>query len=188
MDGIAALDRAGLDFTSRVASLDDQHWATATVCDEWDVGGLVGHIVGGNHMAVALIGGASAADVVGILRAMPEGDVLGALGTSLAEQAAAFAQPGALELTVHHPASDMSGAQLLGFRTLDLALHTWDLSRSVGLDEQLDPELVEHVWEFIQPLAPVVGQIGVFGTGPSGTVAESADLQTRLIDLLGRRP
>ena len=37
-------------------------------------------------------------------------------------------------------------------------------------------------------MAPIIGDIGVFGTGPSGTVADDAPLQQRLLDLSGRRP
>ena len=37
-------------------------------------------------------------------------------------------------------------------------------------------------------MAPFIAEIGVFGSGPSGTVAEDAPLQQRLLDLTGRRP
>jgi hypothetical protein len=37
-------------------------------------------------------------------------------------------------------------------------------------------------------MAPIIGQIGIFGEGPSGTVGEDAPLQERLLDLTGRRP
>jgi hypothetical protein len=43
-------------------------------------------------------------------------------------------------------------------------------------------------WEGLQPMVPFIGEIGAFGTGPSGTVAEDAPLQLRLLDLTGRRP
>jgi hypothetical protein len=33
----------------------------------------------------------------------------------------------------------------------------------------------------------MIGNTGMFGEGPSGTVPETADLQARLIDLTGRR-
>jgi hypothetical protein len=37
-------------------------------------------------------------------------------------------------------------------------------------------------------MAPMLGQTGMFGTGPSGNVPDTADLQTRVLDLSGRRP
>jgi len=83
---------------------------------------------------------------------------------------------------------DMPGAQLLGFRIGDLALHTWDLARAIGGDEELDEGLTANVWETLEPMAPFIGEIGVFGTGPSGTVGSDAPLQTRLLGVTGRRP
>jgi len=103
-------------------------------------------------------------------------------------QAEALRTPGALERIVHHPAGDVSGAQLLSFRIGDLALHAWDLARAIGADETLDPELVALVWEGMQPLAPVIAQLGIFGAGPSGDLDDDAPLQHRLLDLSGRRP
>jgi hypothetical protein len=35
-------------------------------------------------------------------------------------------------------------------------------------------------------MAPHIRQIGVFGTGPSGTIPKEAPLQQRLLDLAGR--
>ena len=82
----------------------------------------------------------------------------------------------------------MPGSTLLGFRTADNLLHAWDLARAVGGDEALDPDLVTVVWARLEPMAPVVATLGVFGTGPSGTVGADAPLQERLLDLSGRRP
>ncbi|MEA3021062.1 MAG: hypothetical protein QOI47_2586, partial [Actinomycetota bacterium] len=54
--------------------------------------------------------------------------------------------------------------------------------------ESLDQGPVGYVWEALQPMAPMIGQVGVFGTGPSGDVPDDAPLQQRLLDLTGRRP
>ena len=95
---------------------------------------------------------------------------------------------GALERVCAHPAGDFPGTVLLGFRIADDALHAWDLARAIGADETLPAELVEHVWDGIQPMLPIIGSVGVFGDGPSGTVAEDAPMQVRLLDATGRRP
>jgi hypothetical protein len=43
------------------------------------------------------------------------------------------------------------------------------------------------VYENMKPMEPFIGQIGLFGQGPSGTVGDAADVQLRLLDLTGRR-
>lgn len=182
-----ALARAGDDFAARVALIGDR-WDAATGCDGWTVAGLVDHVIGGSRMATAVLGGASRDE--GIAAAgLPIGpDRPAELRAALADQAAAFAAVDLAAIEVHHPRLDMSGDQLLGFRTVDLAVHAWDLARALGADESLDALAVETAWEFLQPVAPIIGSVGVFGSGPSGEVPDDAPLARRLIDLTGRRP
>ncbi|MEZ5270424.1 MAG: hypothetical protein R2789_18395 [Microthrixaceae bacterium] len=47
---------------------------------------------------------------------------------------------------------------------------------------------MEKVWSDLEPLRDNIATIGIFGDGPSGDVPEDAPLQTRLLDLVGRRP
>jgi uncharacterized protein (TIGR03086 family) len=82
---------------------------------------------------------------------------------------------------------DIPAAQLLGFRVADYTLHTWDLARAIGADEQLDDDLVQELWQVMAPMTPVLGESGQFGTGPSTDLDPDAPLQTRLLDLSGRR-
>jgi uncharacterized protein (TIGR03086 family) len=115
-------------------------------------------------------------------------DPVAAFVTGADEQEAAFRQPGAFEATCHHPIGDIPGEMLFGFRVSDMTLHAWDLARAIGADEQLDPELVQLLWERMQPIGPFIAESGAFGTGASGEVAEDAPTQARLLDLSGRRP
>jgi hypothetical protein len=50
------------------------------------------------------------------------------------------------------------------------------------------PEVVAVVATNIEPMRPFIGQVGMFGEGPSGTLDDNADAQTALLDLMGRRP
>jgi uncharacterized protein (TIGR03086 family) len=192
MDPFLALDVAQSEFDRRLSTVTDAQWETPTPCEGWTVRDLVIHVISGNKMTVRILGGGSKEEAMADLEGSPalraERDLYAAFVASADEQAKAFREPSALDRTVHHPAMDMSGAQQLGFRTGDLALHAWDLARAIGGDEQLDEDLVQHVWDGLQPMAPFIGEIGVFGTGPSGGVGEDAPLQQRLLDLSGRRP
>lgn len=188
MDRLEALARADREFADRLAVVRADQWEAPTPCERWPVRVLVGHVLGGHRMALALLDGATADDA-GALVKQPLPDDPGAAWTAVsADLSSAFAAPGALERTVHHPMGEMPGAQLLAFRYADALLHAWDLARGIGADETLDPELVAFVWRDLAPMAAVLPATGMFGPGPSGDVPDDADLQARLLDLSGRRP
>ena len=65
---------------------------------------------------------------------------------------AAFAQPGALERTVHHTVGDMPGRQLLVQLVANCVVHSWDLATAIGVDPGLDEQLIELSYEFCVPL------------------------------------
>lgn len=82
---------------------------------------------------------------------------------------------------------DMPAHQLLDFRIMDLAVHAWDLARATGGDETLDDDTMQAIWVSLQPFAPFIARVDVFGDGPSGTISEVAPIQVRMLDLSGRR-
>jgi uncharacterized protein (TIGR03086 family) len=189
MDEISLLRHASAEFGRRLADIAPDQLTQSTPCEEWTVRDLISHVVGECIMSVRRLQGADGESaMVGL-----DGDTLG-VDASAAFAAAASAELVAFEVSdsteriVHHPAMDMPGAQLLGFRIGGLTLHAWDLARASGGNEALDSELVEAVWAQLSPMAPIIAETGVFGVGPSGEVGEGAPLQVRLLDLSGRRP
>jgi uncharacterized protein (TIGR03086 family) len=72
------------------------------------------------------------------------------------------------------------------FYTADVFLHTWDLARATGQDERLDPEKCAVMLEAMLPMDEVLRQSGHYG--PRVEVPPSADVQTRLLAFIGRRP
>jgi uncharacterized protein (TIGR03086 family) len=164
-----------------------------TPCSGWNVRDLLQHVVVGNRVTVVTLQGASRDDVVATRDALAAADVLGddpvaAFAGSADAQAAAFAEPGALERICHHGLGDIAGAQVLPFRVGDLTLHAWDLARALAVDETLDPVLVRYVYDTMAPAADRLATSGWYGTGASGTVSDDAPLQHVLLDLSGRRP
>ncbi len=125
------LRRARSEFERRLAGVRPDQLPRPTPCTERTVRDLINHVVGESIMSERLLQGADAEEAVFGL----DGDILGAdasasFATAAAEYAA-FEEYGATERTVHHPAMDMPGAQLLGFRIGGLTLHSWDLARAV---------------------------------------------------------
>jgi uncharacterized protein (TIGR03086 family) len=168
--------------------IQPNQWANPTPCAEWNVRALVEHLVGGSRMSTTLLNGGSADEA----KACFAGAVLGDNPAADFAKAAAIEvetfSEAALDATVDHPAMQMPAAQLLNFRVSDYLIHSWDLAQALGVDDILNAALVEHVWETIQPMAPMIPHVGVFGSGASGAVAADASLQLRLLDLVGRRP
>jgi uncharacterized protein (TIGR03086 family) len=139
-------------------------------------------------VTTSLLRGGSRDEAIEFSEATVTGDPVEALRPRLADQVAAFSQPGVLELMLDHPNQPMLAKYLLGYRIVDLGAHAWDLAHALGQDETLDPVVVEYAWTFLQPLLPVIGRIGLFGDGPSQAMSDAAPLQTRMLDLTGRRP
>jgi uncharacterized protein (TIGR03086 family) len=189
MDDLELLQLASTTFRERIVEVGaDQHFLP-TPCGDWNVAGLVTHVLGGNHMAVRLLEGAHRAEAIGYLSGLSLGDdPLSTYDANSAEQVAAFSEPGAMERIVEHPMGDLPGSAMIGFRIGDLTLHAWDLARAVGGTEDLPDALVQKVWTDMSPLKDDIATIGIFGAGPSGEVSEDAPLRIRLLDLVGRRP
>jgi len=190
MDFYEALDRSAAEFERRLVAVGDDQWDEPTPCEGWTVRDLVGHVIGGNRMSVALLHGATADDVrTAWGDAVLGDDAVTSFRDSVAKQQAAFAEDGALERTCAHPGQgDIPGFQLLGFRIADQTLHAWDLARAIGADEQLDAEVVDLLYAGMAPMADDLAASGIFGQGRSTAVPDDAPLQAKLLDVAGRRP
>jgi uncharacterized protein (TIGR03086 family) len=97
-----------------------------------------------------------------------------------------FHAPGALELIGHHVIADMTGAQLLAGSVSETAMHTWDLIRATGQEQQLDPRLAEVAVAIYEQLAPALEASGF--TAPRVDVSPDAPAQSRMAALTGRQP
>lgn len=146
MDPYALLESAAAQFDGRLASLPDSDWSRPTQMTDCDIRDLVDHVVAGNQLAVLLLGGTARDEA----EAAVSCDVLGehpveAWAASALEQRNAFRRPGALEVVCQHPQADITGAELLSYRTADLVLHAADLGAAMGTGEQPSAALLDHL-------------------------------------------
>jgi uncharacterized protein (TIGR03086 family) len=113
-------------------------------------------------------------------------DPVASFAATAAELNTAFHEPGAMARTAHHPAGERTGAPLLAIRVVDVTVHTWDLARSIGADESLDPDPV--AFALTQRDAFEAGrERGSFAPPPRKTPT-TVSAQARLLHLSGRRP
>jgi uncharacterized protein (TIGR03086 family) len=189
MDQHAALVRAGDGFLLRLRQVTPDQWDDATPCGDWGVRDLAQHVLGGSQMAIVLADGGTREDAIEAIAApLDETDPVAAIEAVFAAEAEAFGRAEVLERVLPHPAADLPGADVLGFRITDRAVHTWDLARATGQDESLDPDVLRVVWAGVEPMVPMLASLGIFGDGPSGDLSEGSDTQARVLDALGRRP
>ncbi len=183
---IAAFHRRALDSTRGfVAGIGPDRWANPTPCDDWDVRGLVNHVVVGNLWAAELVAGRSIDEVGDRL----EGDRLGAdplraYDESAEAAALAFEAPGALEAPCAVSYGPVPGEVYAGHRLIDVLVHGWDLAVATDQDAQLDPELVDACWNVIEPQLVELRASGMFGAEPDGPFPTNR--QSRLLVMLGR--
>ena len=99
--------------------------------------------------------------------------------------AAAFNEPGAMERMVAVSYGPVPGSVYAGHRFIDVLIHGWDLAVATGQPTVLDPQLVQVCWDVVTPQAELLAGSGMFGDRVE--VPDDADLQTRVLALLGRR-
>jgi len=170
-----------------VHAVAEGQWTAPTPNTGWDVRALVNHLVNEALWAPPLLAGATIAEVGDRF----DGDVLAGDprrawdDAAAAAAVAAAAAEGSLERTVHLSFGDFPGEFYVSQLITDLVIHAWDLSRAIGADEALDPELVEWVHHFLAPEVDAWRAAGAFG--PAVAPPPGADLQTALLGLTGRR-
>lgn len=186
---VAALRLADREFSARLELVPNARWDDQSACDDWSVGDLVDHVIGGNVFTMGILGG-SAADAA--MEAAIAGAIAGssrrrdAYRESAREMLQRLTADGALDQSYHHVAGTLSGAEVAALRTEDVALHAWDLAVSTGADEALDPALVEYVWDRMSLRAGELAASGRYGTRTGGGSEGDLTVQERLLDITGR--
>ncbi|MEY2432150.1 MAG: hypothetical protein QOC92_1875 [Acidimicrobiaceae bacterium] len=175
--------RRALDATGRiVANIKPDQLDASTPCEDYDVRGLLQHVISGNYWVAPLVEGRTIEEVGDALDRDFAADEYDASATSAGD---AFAQPGAMQKPVAVSYGPVPAEVYAGHRFIDVLIHGWDLAKATGQDMRLDAELVSACWEVINPQMELLKGSGMFGTEVS--VPPDADSQTKLLAALGRR-
>lgn len=89
-------------------------------------------------------------------------------------------------LTNPHLGEMPLGLAISRIYTADVFMHTWDLARATGQDEQLDPERCARMYDGMLPMDEILRSSGQYG--PRVHVPDDADALTRLVGFIGRDP
>jgi uncharacterized protein (TIGR03086 family) len=182
---IVALTVARSEIERRLIAIGDADWDLPTPCAEWDVRTLVNHIVSHEYRFADNI----ATNSPDYYLSSRDDDFLGddALrswhtGVRLLDNA--IARLGCLDATICFrvplPARDV-----LALRVFEAAVHCWDLSRAVRLDERIDERLAVLTLPVFERLVQVPA-IQAFFAAPTRALPSTARPHERLLHLAGR--
>jgi len=163
-------------FGQRVEAAPDDAWDNQAPCEGWCARDVVRHVTDSQRgLTEALTG----------TRPEAHDDPKTDWRETYAAFKAAISQPEALEKNVPGPFGEMPAGMVIGrFLATDALVHTWDLARSVGGDEIIDPEEVSQAYSGLKPMDAMIRQPGVFG--PKVESAPDADEQEQFLNFLGR--
>ncbi len=177
MDLLTAHRAATRQFDNRMSLVRPAQWDNATPCGDWDVTGLVEHVVQGQWHAVALLTDQPAPT-------REPADLTAAWTACAAAAATAWNAPGALDRDVVLPSGPMSATGYLERRVVELTVHAWDLARAIGDDDEMPNDLAGVAAEIVARREDELAASGRFA-GSLMTVSCADDL-TELLARLGR--
>lgn len=169
-------------FDDRVHEVPNDRWDAPAPCDGWVARDVVAHLC---TWVPSVLGRSG----ISFSPAPPaDTDPVGAWEALHASLSAALADPAvAAEEFDAGPPGQLSVERAIDMLvTPDVLVHTWDLARATGLDEQLDEQISAELLAGMEPIDEMLRSSGHYG--PRVEVGDDADVQTRLIAFTGRRP
>lgn len=156
----------------QVATQIGDRWDDPTTCDGWTVRDLVDHTMHWQGQGGGILGAGTS-----------PGDDWATIEPALS---AALDDAANLEGTAE-AMGGMPKQQVLGFVVGDLLIHSWDLARSLGVDDSLPDGAVQATLMGLErvPEAMLRGE-NMFG--PAVEVSADASPQERLLGFTGRQP
>ena len=193
-DPVEMLRKTTLRVKEIVAGVEQSQTQNPTPCSEWDVRGLLNHLIGGLEFTAGCISGSPPdirpAEAHSSYLDEPDVAVLiEAYHTLLDRVLQSGSEPGALDGIVSTPYfGEMPVGQIFIGTTMDQFIHGWDLAKATGQDTTLDAGLVEFAYGMLTSggFADMGRQAGFIG--PEITVPDNSSAQDKLIAYMGRQP
>jgi uncharacterized protein (TIGR03086 family) len=175
-----------------------------TPCDEFDVRGLLAHVVGVAHRVAIMGRGGNPMSIGPFTEGVPDDAWTTTWAAAAAEAGAAWADDATLARTVVLPwATDTGAAALLGYVN-EVTVHTWDIAKATGQHPEWDTAAVESALVLMHRWLPGEHRAEIFAEvrknmPPGGAAAGDAFADVvpvpddappidRLVAWNGRRP
>jgi uncharacterized protein (TIGR03086 family) len=169
MSGVVAQHRQACEGFSRAVESAGGRWDAPSPCTGWDARGVLEHVIGFHDEL--LLKPLNAKPI------RPKDDPAARWSLTVEALFSALASPEAMDATRE---------SLLGVLSTDVLVHTWDLSRALGLEVSLDAELCRIGFDRAEANRDRLAASEMFG--PPVDVAADASIQDRLLGIFGRDP
>lgn len=182
MDMLDSLRGATANTQRLLEGIQPDQLSAPTPCDEYDVMGLVGHLVGGTGMLAAILAG----ETPGAAPDLNDGFV-GPAKQATEQMLIAFEAPGVMEQEFNFGMGPMPGARVAGIALMEAVVHAWDLARATGQEHGIPDGLAEAVLAHVARLPEAMrGESGAPFKLPV-PIADDAPVADRLAAFLGRQ-
>lgn len=168
-DPVALLTRALDQTAALLGEVTPKQYDDDSTCQDWTVGELVQHVVASPRNFVAMFAGK---------------DVDWANPPAVGGDPAAEFRSGADNLLAQLGSGDAATSS--GAALPELAVHAWDLARSIHSDTPLDDEVATQALAFMSANLTPENRSGAFG--PEVPVDDDASVHDRLAAFAGRTP
>jgi len=169
--------------TTLIAAIEPDQWTLQTPCPDWGVRALVAHLIAEARWAPPLLAALTIAEIGSSLDTPLDPDPVVAWTTAQQAAVRAAQVPHLEQTVVHVSAGDIPAQEYIRQLTADYLVHGWDLAITLGLNETLDPELVDAVQRWFPSQAAAYRNAGMIAA-PIAVAAD--DPQTRLLAAFGR--
>jgi uncharacterized protein (TIGR03086 family) len=179
--------RRALDgFGEMLSQVPDERWESPSPCTEWSARDVAGHMIGGQHMILALATGAQPPEINTDSRRFAGADPVESWHAAHKKCAAVLTGTALRRPIPFGRLGDVPLRDFLGGYIMEFVIHTWDLAQAADLPTRSDPDLVHHAFATARVIAPFLRSAGRLG--PPRPAPQRADELTRLLAYLGRRP
>jgi uncharacterized protein (TIGR03086 family) len=166
--------------------------ARPTPCGDWALGQLLGHMAE-QHDGFAAAAAGNGADASEQHTRPPAADPIAEYAAAAERVLRAFAADGVLTrdfvLPEIAPGAAFPAVLAIGGHFIDYVVHGWDVARTLGLDYELEPDLLDVALSIAEAVPDDETRLRPGAAfAPRVSAPEGASPLDRIVALLGRRP
>lgn len=162
----------------------------ATPCDDWAVRDLLSHLIAVQDRIPHIAGGGKPFELPSQVQGIADDSWLTAWDERLPRLRAAIENDENRGRIVVHPAGPMPWAVAVAVYSSEIAVHSWDLARALGRDDELSQQVALAVLPPMKGALPAEPRGSAIGIPfePVVAVADDASPYAQLVGWLGRDP